>query len=211
MTSGIRIEVSARGLRECRVAPVSEETDSEITSVVKTTGCGERVTEEFTIEGNANLSREDVTEIAAYENLTTYRFQRPRDTGCLCERIEAAGHPVSEVHAADGALHVSFHTPNLEAARTVVKMLRESFADISLRKLTRTDGESKSEPVLVDRNHLTSRQHEVLQTAHKMGYLEHPKEANAGEVADALGIAPATFSEHLAAAQRKLLEEVLSA
>jgi predicted DNA binding protein len=42
-----------------------------------------------------------------------------------------------------------------------------------------------------------------------MGYFERPKEANATEVAEALGIAQSTFTEHLMAAQRKLLDDVL--
>jgi len=42
-----------------------------------------------------------------------------------------------------------------------------------------------------------------------MGYFERPRDANAGAVAEALDIAPSTFAEHLAAAQRKLLDEAL--
>ena len=42
-----------------------------------------------------------------------------------------------------------------------------------------------------------------------MGYFDHPKGANAGDVADALDISRSTFTEHLAAAQTKLLEAVL--
>jgi predicted DNA binding protein len=42
-----------------------------------------------------------------------------------------------------------------------------------------------------------------------MGYFEHPKGANAGEVAEALAITTATFSEHLSAAQSKLFDAIL--
>jgi predicted DNA binding protein len=49
----------------------------------------------------------------------------------------------------------------------------------------------------------------VLETAHEMGYFERPRRANGTEVAAALDIDPSTFSEHLAAAQRKLLRDVL--
>ncbi|MFW6000412.1 MAG: helix-turn-helix domain-containing protein, partial [Halorubrum sp.] len=57
---------------------------------------------------------------------------------------------------------------------------------------------------------LTDRQCEVLRTAYRMGYFERPRDANASEVADALDISPSTFAEHLATAQRKLLEEALA-
>ena len=52
---------------------------------------------------------------------------------------------------------------------------------------------------------------EVLETAHEMGYFEYPKRANAGDVAEAVGISRSTFSEHLGAAQTKLLDAILEA
>jgi hypothetical protein len=45
--------------------------------------------------------------------------------------------------------------------------------------------------------------------AHRMGYFDYPRQSNASEVADALGVAPSTFTEHLTAAQSKLLDAVL--
>jgi predicted DNA binding protein len=73
---------------------------------------------------------------------------------------------------------------------------------------SRVDHE-ESDLVFVDRSVLTERQREVLETAHEMGYFEHPKGANAGEVADELDISTSTFSEHLAASQRKLMDALL--
>jgi hypothetical protein len=49
----------------------------------------------------------------------------------------------------------------------------------------------------------------VLETAHEMGYFEHPKRANATEVAEALGINGSTFAEHVSTAQSKILESIL--
>ncbi|MFC7230794.1 helix-turn-helix domain-containing protein [Saliphagus sp. GCM10025308] len=46
----------------------------------------------------------------------------------------------------------------------------------------------------------------MLETAHEMGYFEYPRTSNAGDVANALGITRSTFGEHLAAAQRKVLQ-----
>lgn len=57
---------------------------------------------------------------------------------------------------------------------------------------------------------LTDRQREVLESAHGMGYFDHPKGANAGEVAAELGVSRSTFAEHLAAAQSKVLESILT-
>ncbi|MDX1745614.1 MAG: helix-turn-helix domain-containing protein, partial [Halobacteriales archaeon] len=84
------------------------------------------------------------------------------------------------------------------------------FEGIDVTRLLRSsDKQDDQSLVFVDRAELTARQEEVLETAHRMGYFEHPKDANAGEVADALGITTSTFTEHLAAAQRKLLHSIL--
>ena len=52
---------------------------------------------------------------------------------------------------------------------------------------------------------LTERQGEVLRTAFEMGYYEWPRACTGQDVADELGITPATFSEHVFAAERKIL------
>jgi hypothetical protein len=67
-----------------------------------------------------------------------------------------------------------------------------------------------ADPTLVDRERLTDRQREVLETAYRMGYFEYPRSANATEVAEELGIGLSTLAEHLAAAQEKLLAELLA-
>jgi len=69
--------------------------------------------------------------------------------------------------------------------------------------------ESSHDHVLVDRGKLTERQLEVLDTAYEMGYFERSRRTNATAVAAALDIDPSTFREHLAAAESKLLEDVL--
>jgi predicted DNA binding protein len=56
---------------------------------------------------------------------------------------------------------------------------------------------------------LTDRQPEVLETAYGTGYFEYPRGANASEVAGEPGIETSTLAEHLAAAQSKLLAELL--
>jgi hypothetical protein len=49
----------------------------------------------------------------------------------------------------------------------------------------------------------------VLRTAHEMGYFGYPREANATAVADALDVGVSTFTEHLAAAQRTVFDDLL--
>jgi predicted DNA binding protein len=104
---------------------------------------------------------------------------------------------------------LSFVARDLESVREIVTVLKEQY-DVSLECLTRSataDGES--DRVFVDRSVLTERQREVLETALEMGYFDHPKNANATEVAAALDISRSTFAEHVSAAQSKLLQSIL--
>jgi len=75
---------------------------------------------------------------------------------------------------------------------------------------TTSEAIERETAVPVDLEKLTDRQREVLETAYEMGYYQYPRGANASEVADALDICPSTLAEHLAAAQTKLLDDVLA-
>ena len=54
----------------------------------------------------------------------------------------------------------------------------------------------------------TDRQVEVLTVAHEMGYFDSPRQSNATEVAESLGIGPSTLAEHLAA-ESKLVGQTI--
>ncbi|MHB9286733.1 bacterio-opsin activator domain-containing protein [Halobacteriales archaeon Cl-PHB] len=81
------------------------------------------------------------------------------------------------------------------AAEFVAKRERQS-ASPALSRAT-------FERVLEDR--LTDRQREVLEAALDAGYYEWPRETTGTEIAAELGIASATFSQHVQAAERKVL------
>ncbi|WP_254547013.1 helix-turn-helix domain-containing protein [Halomarina pelagica] len=213
MSSGLRVEVAVSAPGDCPVASVSAETNAPVASVSRSsiTDATGRIAEEFTLDGDASPSRDDLTEVAAYSGRTVYRFRRGHDRGCVCENVEAFGYPVAAIRARAGTLYVSFHAPDVETVRAIVTALRERFSGIRLRKLVRPDERSGDDLVFVDRSRLTDRQREVLQTAYDAGYFEHPKGANASEVAALLDISPSTFAEHLAAAQRKVLDALLTA
>ena len=56
---------------------------------------------------------------------------------------------------------------------------------------------------------LTDRQREVFLTAYMNGYYDWPRKREATELADELGISPATFSQHLRAAEGKIFSRLL--
>jgi len=140
---------------------------------------------------------------------SVYRFERDRSEPCFCERIESFGCPVVDIRSADGELRVVFRPDDVETLQAIVSTLREEFGSISLEHLVQSGDPDESDTVVVDRGRLTDRQREVLETAYGMGYFDHPKGANAGEVATELDINSATLRGHLSAAQSKLLESLV--
>ncbi len=222
--TGLCATIVLSDLASCPVARASAATDAPVESVARSSPSTPEtpLVEEFTVTGGslegsslergAELSEEvgvELQTVSTNDHADVYRFTREADAFCACEVVERSGTPVSSIRAVDGGLLLTVHTPDLEAMSAIVGDLRERFDDVHLRELHQTGEGSSNDLVLVDRARLTDRQRLVLETAHELGYFEYPKGANAGEVADALDISRSTFTEHLAAAQTKLLEGVL--
>jgi hypothetical protein len=209
--SGVHVEMVVGDSTCCPVTAISDECDTTVSSVSRGRGpqCGSLV--EFTMPSDADPSRQDLRQVYASDSDARYQCSVARDGQCPCDFIESEFGPVETAHATRGQLYVSFFAPDVDEARTIVAGAREVFDDVRVQHITAGKGLSGSDSVVIDRSCLTDRQREVLETAHEMGYYDHPKRANATEVADELGISQTTFSEHLAAAQCKLLSELLDA
>ncbi|MFB6135310.1 MAG: helix-turn-helix domain-containing protein [Halobacteriaceae archaeon] len=218
MNPGIRVEVAIPNVAACPLARTSSDRGVTAYSVSKSTdpAVPEHVIEEFSVKLDAEpapeLGEENVTKVFETSEQSIYRFERASHRGCPCECVEMHGFPVVSSRAVDGAVYLVFHTPDQEALRNVVGTLRERYPQVEVRRLvhSRSAGEEGvGSLAFFDRSRLTDRQHEVLQTAHRLGYFRHPKGANAGEVAEALDITTSTFIQHLSAAQQKLLDSIL--
>jgi predicted DNA binding protein len=209
-TRGVRAEVELTDPSACRIVGASEGL-GRIQRVARSSVPSDgETTVEFTARGEHGV--EDVEEVFHRGEETVYRFAREASEApaCACEHVEAHGPPVRHLKADDGSLVLSFLAGDVATVREVVVDLREAFEGVSLRRLTRSAGPGDAEDlVVVDRATLTDRQREVLETAHEMGYFEHPRTANATDVSEALGINRSTFAEHLASAQSKLLDAIL--
>lgn len=211
MSRRIRAEIGVEATDVCLVAESSAKVDGTISDVVRTSVPDENgaYVEEFAFDGESELDRADAEAVFSTGSHTVYQFVPDLDGGCVCRTVERLGCPITNFHARDGTLYLTFHAPDVERVREVVAELEKGNATVHVRHLARSDERADADPVLVDRNRLTRKQRQTLETAHEMGYFEHPKRANAAEVADALDIAPSTFTEHLAAAQRKVLGALL--
>lgn len=218
MSPGIRAELKVPAAVGCPLAQASAAGDRIAFSVSKSVNPNlpERVTEEFTLErpGDDELDLENVEVRKAFDSgaESIYRFERTAGQDCPCECVEANGYPVVDVRGECGTLYIVFHAPDQDALREVIATMDEYHPQVEVRRLVQSrdgDDEATDSLVFFDKSVLTDRQQEVLETAHELGYFDHPKGANAGEIADELGITTATFTEHLSAAQRKLLEFIL--
>ncbi|MFC7133865.1 MULTISPECIES: helix-turn-helix domain-containing protein [Salinibaculum] len=206
--TGVRTELVFERAEGCPAAQASTQVPSAISDITWTEGKDGTVKEQVTTDGSEDLPSFDP--VFDYGSEQVYEFERPSSDPCICEHIQQSLGPVREVFAEDGDLHVRLHTTDVDALRELLVDLREDFGGVSVEYLVRSvDAEDGSELVPVDMRQLTDRQREVLETAHEMGYFEYPRDANATEVSRELGIEPSTFSEHLAAAQGKLLDELM--
>jgi predicted DNA binding protein len=207
MSRGIRAEVHVERPGDCQVAAVSSAGD--VLDVVRSPTGPDELTVEVTLDRNGDVP--DLPEpVFELDTEAVYRLHKNGEGECVCQFVERLGSPVRDVAVADGTVTVCFLAADLDSLQYVIRGLKERFGGVSICRLTRSESTRCADDlVYVDRSSLTERQREVLQVAHERGYFDHPRGANACEVADHLDIAPATFGEHLAAAQRKILDAVL--
>lgn len=211
MPSGIRATVEFDS-PVCRIASIAQSTGSIVSSVstsVASPPDSGSITE-FAVEAEDPSAHTDLEPIISYGNTHVFRIAHDGNVGCPCECLGEFGCPIDRYFTQRGTLTLVFHAADYEQLQDVIGALRERFPDVDIKRLVRAPSDdSSTDNIFVDRAKLTSRQLEVLQTAYKMGYFERPRRANATEVAAELDISQSTFSEHLAAAQTKLLGDIL--
>ncbi|MFC7028034.1 helix-turn-helix domain-containing protein [Halomicroarcula sp. GCM10025324] len=218
MGTGIRAEVRVDPGETCLVAQAAARAEAHSRSIRRSVNDSDtdRTTVEFILEGgdpaddvDAELP-ERVAPVFDYGATTVYRYTREAGVRCPCDCVETYDCPIADRHTREGSVFLTFHAPDVETLQGLVTDLRESFPEVDIQRLLRSEGvRDDHDLVFVDRAKLTARQREALQRAHDLGYFDHPKRANAGDVAAAMGICRATFSEHLAAAQSKVLDALL--
>lgn len=211
MPAGIRATVEFTTSDICPVVDLSAEMVTTIDSVhsnICPPNCAESVVE-FSL--NADHDPEaDITPIFSHGSTDRYRLTLNGDSNCPCSVLGQSGCPVVRYVAQDGTLTLVFHAADYDQLQEVIADLRDRYSDMNIKRFARSPaGEQNEDSVFVDRSKLTSRQLEVLETAHKMGYFERPRRTNATEIATELNINPSTFREHIAAAERKIFAGLL--
>ncbi|WP_226008306.1 bacterio-opsin activator domain-containing protein [Natrinema salinisoli] len=153
------------------------------------------------------LETVDVTILAEYEDGGSLEFLVSGD--CPAFRLTELGALPREVCAIEGVGRLVAEIPAEENPSEVVETFLQEYPDVSLLSKREKDGIAPRFPdsgfQRVLQNHLTDRQREVLKAAFEEGYYEWPRECTGEDIATELGITSATFSEHIQAAERKLL------
>jgi predicted DNA binding protein/ActR/RegA family two-component response regulator len=103
---------------------------------------------------------------------------------------------------ADGHARISATSNKGVSARQVGTALQQVYQSVSVNTIW-TDRARQPSSDANDPKPLTGRQQQVLELAIDAGYFDRPRKNNTGEIAEMLDISPATFTQHLRAAQRK--------
>lgn len=177
---------------------------------------GGRYAEFYSIDG---VDPDDLMElVSAHEDSEGQFITREDDGGLLelvvddtCPALELAelGALPRRVDCTDGCLEIEAEVPAQYNAAEIASQFLEAYPSADLQRQRHKDQFaplfSRRELDRAIESRLTDRQAEVLTTAHRNGYYEWPREATAEELAAELDISPATFSEHLRAAERVLV------
>ena len=108
-----------------------------------------------------------------------------------------------------GTLSITVEAPPDADTRTIEEALSACTPGITLTAKEECEQERDAVAAGTDpRDHLTDRQEEVLRTALLTGYYAWPRDTNAEQLAESLGIASPTLHQHLRRAQRNLIDAV---
>ncbi len=152
-------------------------------------------------------------------SVTDCRVVETGEDGCLLEVIKRqsgaealmdVGATVRRATAEGGVGRLVVETPLSADVREVVDAYTDLNPEshlVAKREIDRSVSTADALGQRVD-DTLTEKQHSVLTSAYYAGYFEWPRANTAEEVADSLDISPATFHQHLRAAERKLIELV---
>lgn len=145
--------------------------------------------------------------IARYDNGGLFEFIV---TGfCPAQDLIGLGAVPHEVVAEDGMGYILAEVPGGKSVTDIINAFLDQHPTASLEEKETKDRQTplftREELQLAVEEQLTNRQQEVLLAAYDSGYYEWPKETTGEELAESLDISAPTLSEHLHAAERKVV------
>ncbi|ELZ07479.1 bacterio-opsin activator domain-containing protein [Natrialba aegyptia] len=138
----------------------------------------------------------------------------------LFEAIATHGGRVESATIADSEFRFVVELPRGRDTRQMIELIKDHRDDATYLAQRTTERSERDDSgsggsgagrrmmgVLED--DLTEKQRAALETAYFAGYFDWPRESTGEEIADRLGIAPATFNQHLRTAERKFFDSAL--
>ncbi|WP_424016839.1 PAS domain-containing protein [Halorientalis pallida] len=139
------------------------------------------------------------------------RFEIHLDDPPILSLLSAHGGRVKTARITDGDYHMTVELPPDASVRTVVDGVQAVYpeAEMLVQRRTTLDGRDGGHHGLDLDAILTERQLAAVEASYYAGFFEWPRESTGEEVADALGISPPTFHQHLRAAEGRILAALL--
>lgn len=171
----------------------------------------------FLVYGTASPEAVDVLEemsrsLSSWESLTIRssgdptRFELELSDPTILSAISTLGGYIDEAVIEQGDLQLRIHTAPSADVRKLLDVIRDEFPNTEIlrrKQITRQPDDPRRlrREIIAE---LTERQRAVLDASYQSGYFEWPRESSGEEVAESLGIAPATFSQHLRRAEKSV-------
>jgi PAS domain S-box-containing protein len=156
------------------------------------------------------------------KNRTGASVLRTDTAGMTCVLTLGAGSPIQQMVRHGVALQEVAIRPDSEMlsvrvrlsyeteVREYVEAITNAIDDVELISKRHRSAPVSSTVATTVHGRLTDRQRETLRMAFHAGYFDQPRSTDAGTVAEELGIAQSTLSQHLRTAERKLIETLFS-
>jgi predicted DNA binding protein len=122
--------------------------------------------------------------------------------------VATNGGRVVETTVEHGRASVTVVCPEEGHVESLVDAVREVYPSTGVRALRSSGVAATSATASDPLEPLTEKQRQAMELAYYNGYFERPREHDATEVASKLGVSRQTFTQHLRAAQRKVLSEL---
>ncbi len=166
-------------------------------------------TERFreTIDETDGIS--DLRVLGARRDVFEFELVAPASMS-LFETIATHGGRVESATIADGEFRFVVELSRGRDTRQMIDRIKDQHADITYlaQRTTERNDRDESGPTSVLEEELTEKQRAAIQTAYFAGYFDWPRESTGEEIAERLGISPATLNQHLRTAERKFFTSV---
>lgn len=124
---------------------------------------------------------------------------------CVVQRLTDAGFMLESMRYDDGEERYTGAVVGRDVLEGVMEAAGETVG-VTLQRIYPLG--SEEEGAVADRWPFTTAQEEALRTAHDLGYFEVPRDVDAGEVAEALGVSKSAFLERLRRGQAAMFGQL---